>query len=69
MGPRELGWRHELKGAGLCDESLCNVLGVEAALLASATKANNIDIIIGAAAVTGVRPLCESSDESSNVQD
>ena len=49
MGPRKLGWRHELKGAGLCDESLCNVLGVEAALLASATKANNIDIIIGAA--------------------
>jgi hypothetical protein len=38
-----LGHELELKGAGMCDESLCSVLGVEAVLLA--TKAKNMDII------------------------
>merc|ERR1711865_197549 len=35
-----LGHELELVGAGMCDESLCSVLGVEAAL---ATKASNMD--------------------------
>merc|ERR1712086_1050482 len=39
-----LGHELELKGAGMCDESLCSVLGVEAAL-ASAARANNMDIV------------------------
>ena len=39
-----LGHELELKGAGMCDESLCSVLGVEAAL-ASAAKAKNMDIV------------------------
>merc|ERR1712086_116224 len=40
-----LGHELELKGAGMCDESLCSVLGVEAALLASAARAKNMDIV------------------------
>ena len=39
-----LGHELELKGARMCDESLCSVLGVEAALLALAARAKNIDI-------------------------
>jgi len=38
-----LGHELELMAAGMCDESLCSVLGVEAALLA--VKANNMDIV------------------------
>ena len=37
-----LGHELELKGAGMCDESLCSVLGVEAAL---AAKVKNMDIV------------------------
>merc|ERR1712166_63783 len=37
-----LGHELELKGAGMCDESLCSVLGVEAALT---TRAKNMDIV------------------------
>merc|ERR1712166_1508415 len=37
-----LGHELELKGAGMCDESLCSVLGVEAVL---AAKAKNMDIV------------------------
>merc|ERR1712086_502610 len=44
-----LGHDLELQGAGMCDESLCSVLGVEAALLASVAKANNMDIVKAAA--------------------
>merc|ERR1712166_1106678 len=40
-----LGHELELKGAGMCDESLCSVLGVEAALLASVARAKNMDIV------------------------
>ena len=40
-----LGHELELVGAGMCDESLCSVLGVEAAL---ATKAKNINIVTAA---------------------
>jgi len=38
-----LGHELELKGAGMCDESLCSVLGVEALLLVA--KAKNMDIV------------------------
>merc|ERR1711865_152654 len=34
----------ELRGAGMCDESLCSVLGVEAALLATVAIAKNMNI-------------------------
>merc|ERR1712086_1087964 len=44
-----LGHDLRLNGAGMCDESLCSVLGVEAALLASVAKANNMDIVKAAA--------------------
>ena len=43
-----LGHELELKGAGMCDESLCSVLGVEAAKAKQrieAAKAKNMDII------------------------
>ena len=41
-----LGHDLELKGAGMCDESLCSVLGVEAALT---TRAKNMGIVTAAA--------------------
>ena len=48
-----LGHELELKGAGMCDESLCSLLGIEAALAAfsrrrfkeSFTEAKNVDIV------------------------
>merc|ERR1712086_396515 len=43
-----LGHELELNGAGMCDESLCSVLGVEAAKAkeaALANKINNMDIV------------------------
>ena len=65
-----LGHELELKGAGMCDESLCSVLGVEAAL-ASATKVKHIDFIYAArkGRVADVKLVLQHAPEKMNDQD
>ena len=66
-----LGHELELKGAGMCDESLCSVLGVEAALLASAAKAKNMDIVKAAqeSRIADVKLVLQHAPERVNDQD
>merc|ERR1712153_98380 len=64
-----LGHELELKGAGMCDESLCSVLGVEAALLAA--KAKNMDIVKAAeeGRIADVQLVLQHAPEKVNDQD
>ena len=62
-----LGHDLELKGAGMCDESLCSVLGVEATLV---TRAKNIDIIKAAeqGRIADVKLVLQHAPEKVNDQ-
>jgi len=64
-----LGHDLELQGAGMCDESLCSVLGVEAAL-ASAAKAKNMDIVQAAdeGRIADVKFVLQHAPEKANDQ-
>ena len=64
-----LGHELELVGAGMCDESLCSVLGVEAALLA--VKVKNIDIVQAAkeGQIADVKFVLQRAPEKVNGQD
>merc|ERR1712086_311386 len=59
----------ELRGAGMCDESLCSVLGVEAALLAA--KIKNMDIVQAAkeGRIADVKFVLQHAPEKVNDQD
>jgi len=63
-----LGHELELNGAGMCDESLCSVLGVEAAL---AAKAKNMDIVKAASEsrIADVQLVLQHAPEKVNDQD
>merc|ERR1712086_1222713 len=63
-----LGHELELKGAGMCDESLCSVLGVEAAL---AAIAKNMDIVQAAyeGRIVDVKFVLQHAPEKVNDKD
>jgi len=65
-----LGHELELKGAGMCDESLCSVLGVEAAL-ALTTRAKNMDIVQAAkeGQIADVKFVLQHAPEKVNDKD
>ena len=58
----------QLEPAGLCDESICSVLGVEVVL---SSKANTVDIIEAAHAndIAEVRLVCQYAPEKVNDKD
>merc|ERR1712166_431782 len=62
-----LGHELELKEAGMCDESLCSVLGVEAALT---TRAKNMDIVRAAeeGRIADVKLVLQHAPEKVNDQ-
>merc|ERR1712028_314924 len=64
-----LGHELELMAAGMCDESLCSVLGVETALLAN--KINNMDIVKAALHrwIADVKFVLQHAPERVNDQD
>ena len=63
-----LGHELELNGAGMCDESLCSVLGVEAALT---TRAKDMDIVQAAkeGRIADVQFVLQHAPEKVNAKD
>ena len=61
----------QLGGAGMCDESLCSVLGVDAVLAGYVTKAKSMNIVHAAmfGRVEDVQLVCQYAPEKVNDQD